>query len=29
MRKFVTLSEAKGLTRVTLVVRARCFAVRP
>jgi hypothetical protein len=26
MRKFVTLSEAKGLTRVTLVMRVRCFA---
>jgi hypothetical protein len=26
MRKFVTLSEAKGLTRVTLVMRMRCFA---
>ncbi len=25
-RKFVTLSEAKGLTRLTLVMRVRCFA---
>jgi hypothetical protein len=26
MRKFVTLSEAKGLTHVTLVMCVRCFA---
>ena len=26
MRKFVTLSEAKGLMRITLVARVRCFA---
>jgi hypothetical protein len=26
MRKFVTLSEVKGLTRVTLLMCVRCFA---
>ncbi len=26
MRSFVTLSEAKGLTRITLVASVRCFA---